>query len=94
MPRVVVLSAASGRPAGKHPEAMGKRNSRSGWKEFFRKKKPTRNLISSYAMSIFQDFRPMFMGQEEIPEDEITLISWLDDSENFRHRSAALINTG
>ena len=34
---------------------------------------------------------PCLWGRGKIPEDEITLISWLDDSENFRHRSAALI---
>jgi hypothetical protein len=46
---------------------------------------------SSFAMKIYQDFRPMFMGSEKPPEDVSGLSAWLADAGNFRHRSAALI---
>lgn len=49
------------------------------------------DLPSSYAMSVFKDFRPMFIGDQKVPDDEETLISWLEDEANFRKRSAALI---
>ncbi len=48
------------------------------------------DLPSSYAMSVYKDFRQMFTEGLEIPDDEELLVSWLDD-EKFRKRSAALI---
>jgi hypothetical protein len=52
---------------------------------------PANRLPSSHALSIFQDFRPMFLGREAAPRDEKTLLSWLEDRDDFRHRSAAVI---
>ena len=49
------------------------------------------DLPSSFAMSIFKDFRIMFIGDQKVPEDEETLLSWLGDEGDFRKRSAALI---
>ena len=72
------------------PEAIG-RELQARLEEVFPEKVISQNLPSSYAMSIYQDFRPMFMGQEKVPDDEKILVSWLDDDENFRKRSAALI---
>jgi hypothetical protein len=46
---------------------------------------------SSFAMKIYQDFRPMFMGSEKPPGDVSGLSAWLSDAGNFRRRSAALI---
>ena len=54
-------------------------------------KEINQDLPSSFAMSIFRDFRPMFMGDQTVPDDEEMLISWLEDEGNFRKRSAALI---
>ena len=78
------------RAGWENPEPVG-RELQNRLDALFPEKKAGQNMPSSYAMAVLNDFRPMFMGQEEIPEDEKTLISWLDDSENFRHRSAALI---
>ena len=48
-------------------------------------------LSSSYAHAIYQDFRPMFLGDEEPPEDETGMLAWAADKERFRRRSAAVI---
>lgn len=44
---------------------------------------------SSYAYSIYEDFRPMFLVKK-LPKDEATLIRWAEDK-NFRKRSTAVI---
>ncbi len=49
------------------------------------------NLPSSYSSAMYEDFRPMFLGNEKPPESEGTLLSWTNDEKNFRKRSAALI---
>ncbi len=54
-------------------------------------KEANQDLPSSFAMSILRDFRAMFMGNQAMPDDEEMLISWLEDEEDFRKRSAALI---
>jgi len=46
---------------------------------------------SSYAMAIYRDFRPMFLGELKVPSDGPELLSWLNDNKEFRRRSAALI---
>ncbi|MFH1562218.1 MAG: hypothetical protein ABIF11_02185 [Nitrospirota bacterium] len=51
----------------------------------------TTKLPDSYALGIYQDFRPMLLGSEVLPEDEATLFAWVDDRTNFRQRSAAII---
>ena len=49
------------------------------------------DLPSSFAMSILKDFMHMFMGDQAVPDDEQSLISWLEDEKKFRKRGAALI---
>ncbi len=39
----------------------------------------------------FQDFRPMFLGDEAPPTDEAGLVEWAKDTSLFRRRSAAVI---
>jgi len=45
---------------------------------------------ASYAHAIYQDFRPMLLGEEKPPEDERTLLAWTEDK-SFRRRSAACV---
>jgi hypothetical protein len=45
----------------------------------------------SYANVIFQDFRPMFFTGENLPENEMELVAWAQNKNNFRQRSAAVI---
>ena len=47
-------------------------------------------LPPSFAMAIYEDFRPMFMGDERPPSTDAGLKPWLEDN-RFRRRSAALI---
>lgn len=49
------------------------------------------NLPSIYSRSMYEDFRPMFFGNEKPPESEGELLSWTNDGKSFRKRSAALI---
>lgn len=51
----------------------------------------TQKAPSSYAHVIYQDFRPMFLGGESPPKDETTLLSWVEEKDNFRRRSASVI---
>lgn len=79
------------RQAGwENTEAIG-RELQERLETVIKEREADQNLCSSHAISIFQDFRPMFMGQGKVPQDEKTLLSWIDDKENFRHRSAAII---
>ena len=48
------------------------------------------SLPPSYAMAIYEDFRPMFLGEHNPPSTEAELQAWLSGSD-FRKRSAALI---
>lgn len=49
------------------------------------------NIPVSYAQAIYQDFRPMFLGNEQPPENEVDMLAWASDKDNFRRRSAAVI---
>ena len=42
-------------------------------------------------MNILRDFHPMFMGEETPPENNAGLLAWLEDINDCRRRSAALI---
>ncbi len=72
------------------PESIG-RELQEQLEEVFPENETGQNLPSSHAMAIFKDFRPMFIGQEKVPDHEKILVSWLEDRENFRRRSAALV---
>ena len=50
-----------------------------------------REVPSSHAMGIYQDFRPMFLGNESPPAGDAGLMAWLEDMNNFRRRSAAIV---
>ncbi len=79
------------REAGwKNPDYIG-REFQERLEMIITEKESRQNLPSPFAMSLLQDFRPMFMGDEKVPADDKTVVSWLEDEENFRKRSAALI---
>lgn len=52
--------------------------------------KKEKGLPPSFAMAIYEDFRPMFMGDKRPPSTDTGLKEWLEDGD-FRKRSAALI---
>ncbi|MBN1906105.1 MAG: formylglycine-generating enzyme family protein [Deltaproteobacteria bacterium] len=79
------------REAGwENPDAIGKELQKR-LEAVISEQETNHDLPSSFAISIFQDFRSMFMGDQAVPDEEETLISWLADEGNFRKRSAALI---
>lgn len=45
---------------------------------------------ASYAHAIYQDFRPMLLGEETPPRDDRGLLAWAED-EDFRKRSAGVV---
>ncbi|MGD9159419.1 MAG: SUMF1/EgtB/PvdO family nonheme iron enzyme [Desulfobacteraceae bacterium] len=84
------IIAAIKQSGWENPDAIG-RELQTRLEAVISENETNQDLPSSYAMSIFKDFRTMFMGDQTVPDDEETLISWLEDEGDFRKRSAALI---
>lgn len=74
----------------KHPDSHS-RALQERLEEFIREKEEKKKLPVSYAMALNRDFRTMFLGSETPPQDDAGLSSWLQDNNNFRRRSAAVI---
>ncbi len=81
---------SAGLAGWENPESVG-RELQEQLERVFTERELEQDLPASFAMSVFQDFRPMFLGNYKVPDDEKTLVSWLKDEGNFRKRTAALI---